>query len=61
MVVFLDHNQIEKVGHLSGDSSQTFIDIIHEVNTYRTLHTGTSWLFDSNLCISLGAKGPGNQ
>lgn len=56
--VFLGYNRIEKVEHLSGDGSRTFIDIIHEVNPYRTSRTGDQLVdFGSNLRISRSGIG----
>jgi hypothetical protein len=30
--IFLDNNQVEMVGNLSGDDAQNFIDVVDEVN-----------------------------
>ena len=51
--IFLDHNQVEMVEHLSGDDAQTFIDITDEVSPHTTSRTGDGSVdFDSNLHIS---------
>ena len=32
MTIFLDHNQVEMVGNLSGDDAQTFVDMLDEAS-----------------------------
>lgn len=50
--IFLDDNQVETVGQLTGNDAQTFVDIIDEASPIRIYVQSTSLIdLDMNICI----------
>ena len=51
--IFLDHNQIDMVGNLSGDDAQNFVDVVDEVSPHTNSRSkDKSTEFDSDTLTS---------